>query len=79
VILLILSVPLTCMLEGSPGVFAGYLLVEAGAQVARPAGEQSARSGLQRRRLGVPMGGTSSDSAGALSPQPRACLPDEAG
>jgi hypothetical protein len=48
-ILLGLSAPLTCTLEGSPGILAGSLLVEAGAQVARPAGARSARSGLLRR------------------------------
>jgi hypothetical protein len=68
---------LRCTLEGSPDVFAGSLLVEAGAQVARPASVQSAWSGLLRQRPGIPTGGTSGDREGALSPQPRARLPDE--
>jgi hypothetical protein len=72
-------VPLTCMLEGSPGIFAGSLLVEVGAQVARPAGARSAWSGLLRRQPGVPVGGISSDSAGVLSPRPRTRPPNKTG
>jgi hypothetical protein len=77
VILLGLSAPLTCTLEGSPGFFADSLLIEVGAQVARPASARSAWSGLLRRRPRVPIGGISGDIAGALRPRPWARLPDE--